>query len=259
MRTPVLPPLILLILATALYLLPDGAFHSWQLSLRGAVARLQTPPDPREDASLATFSDCRDALALLSQKDSQIADLNRRLRELEVTRESVDSVRIVAARVVRLGPDNNLDAFTIDVGSREGIAPGQAVVVGRALAGVVVKSEADASLVISLSSTGCYISARLGEAEGTVGRPRLLGAVRGDGGGEVLAIVFSSGTAAKEGWTAITSGLEKDIPGGLDIGRVSGVFHSGSEDGTMEAELTPAVELANLDFVTVLVRREDSR
>lgn len=255
MRTPILPAFILTILAAALYLLPDGVFYSWQLALRGAVARLYRPSDPRADASQATFSDCRDALELLSQKEAQIAGLNRRLRELEIAREAVENVRIVAAKVVRLGPSNNLDTFTIDVGVRDGVAPGQAVVSGRSLVGVVVESGPEASLVLSLASTGCYISARLGEPEGTVGRPRLLGAVRGGGGGTVLAIVFSSGTAAKEGWLAVTSGLEEHIPDGLDIGRVVGGFGPGTEDGTLEAVLSPDVELANLDFVTVLIRR----
>lgn len=255
MRNPVLPALILIIVAAALYLLPDGSFYSWQLYVRGAFARLNRPPDPRPDASLSVFSDCRDALELVSQKDAEIADLKRRLDELGVTREEVEAAEIVPARVMRLGPDNNLDAFTIDVGSRLGVEPGQAVVVGRALAGVVVKSEAEASLVLSLASTGCYISARLGEPEGSADRPRLLCAIRGGGGGEVLAIAFSSGSGAKEGWVAMTSGLEKQIPEGLLLGTVSGSFESGSEDGTMEAPIRPAADLSALDFVTVVIRR----
>lgn len=255
MRNPLLAPLILLALAVGLYLLPDGAFHFWQLSLRGAFARLLKPPDPREDASLATFSDCRDALDLVARKDAEIADLHRRLASLGVTREEVPSMGIVPAKVIRLGPDNNLDSYTIDVGSRDGVAPGQAVVVGGALVGVVARSEADASLVLSLASTGCYISARLGAPEGSVGRPRLLGAARGDGGGDVRAVVYGGATAAKEGWLAITSGLEKEIPEGLLLGRLAGRFLSGREDGTLEAELRPAMELSDLDFVTVLIRK----
>ena len=244
-----------MVLAAALYMLPDGAFYSWQLSLRGAFARLYRPPDPRPDASQAVFSDCRDALELIAQKDAQLADLNRRLRELDVTRDEVEAARIVSARVIRLGPDNNLDAFTIDVGSKDGIAPGQAVVVGRSLVGVVVKSETDASLVLSLASPGCYLSSRMGEPEGSVGRPRLLCAVRGGGGGDVRAIVFSSGSAAKEGWLAMTSGLEKQIPEGLLLGTVAGGFEPGLEDGTQEALLRPFAELSTLDYVTVVIRR----
>lgn len=255
MRNSILPALILLVLAAALYLLPDGAFYAWQLSLRGAVARLLKPADPRPDISQDTFSDCRDALQILSLKDAEIADLNRRLRDLGVTAETVESLHIVPSRIIRLGPDNNLDAFTIDVGSRYGVQPGQAVVSGRSLVGVVAKSEANASLVLSLASSGCFISARLGEPEGSIGRPRLLGAVRGAGGGDVRAVVFSTATAAKEGWLVVTSGLEKDIPGDLVMGQVSGVFHAGEEDGTLEARLRPPVDLANLDFVTVLIRK----
>ncbi len=247
---------MLLILAAALYMLPDGSFYSWQLTLRGAYARLFRPPDPRPDIEDAGFSDdSRALLDILAQKNAEIADLHRRLRELGVTRENVDNVSVVPARVVQLGQGNNLDTFTIDAGSGDGVAAGQAVVVGDALVGVVVRSEEHASLVLSLASTGCYISARLGEPESSVDRPRVLAAVKGAGAGEVRAIVFSSGTAAKEGWFATTSGLEPSVPEGLVIGTLTGEFFDGEESGTMEAYLRPATDLSSLDYVAVVARQ----
>ncbi|MCC8108363.1 MAG: rod shape-determining protein MreC [Planctomycetes bacterium] len=255
MRTPVLPPLILLVLAAALYLLPDGSLYAWRLYLRGAVARLYRPPDPRADASRDTFSDSRDLLILLHQREAQIADLRRRLAELDAARERVPDQAIVAARVVRLGPDNTLDTFTIDVGTRDGVLPGQAVVVGEAVAGIVARAEAEAALVLSLASTGCYLSARIGEPGGSVDRPRLLGAVRGIGAGDVAAVIFSSATAAKEGWIAMTSGLEGTVPEGLIIGTLAGSLVEGEESGTLEARLRPVVDLTSLDFVSVIARK----
>ncbi len=254
MRNPLLPPLMLLLLAAALYLVPDGAFYGWRLWLRGAFARLETPPDPRADASAATASLPRDLLDIIAQKDAEIADLNRRLRELGVTRDKLAKATVIPARVIRLGPDNNLDSFTIDAGSADGVQAGQAVVVGQALVGVVVRSEVNASLVLSLSSPGCYLSARLGEPEGSPDRPRLLSAVQGEGGGRVKSIIFSSESAAKEGWVAMTSGLEKDIPEGLILGRLACRFVEGAEGGTMEAALRPGVDLTSLDFVAVVAR-----
>lgn len=254
MRTPLLPPLLLLCLAAALYFLPDGASYAWRLRLQGAIARLDRPPDPRPDAGMATFSDRRDLLDLLSQKDAEIADLNRRIRDLGVTTESVPNVRIIPARVMRLGPDNSLDTYTIDVGTRQGVVAGQAVVVGQVLVGVVARAEEEASLVLSLSSPGCYISARLGEREGAVGRPRILGAVKGAGAGRVRAVVFSSGSAGQQGWLAMTSGLEKNVPEQLVLGSLAERFEPGEESGTMEAELRPGVDLDSVDFVAVLAR-----
>lgn len=246
---------MLLLLAAALYLLPDGAFHSWQLYLRGAFARLQKAPDPQPVPPGDAESFQRDLLDILAQKNAEIADLHRRLRELGASREAIDKVAVIPARVVRLGPDNNLDAFTIDAGTTDGVAPGQAVAVGRSLVGVVVRSEANASLVLSLASPGCYISARLGEPEGTPGRPRTLAAVQGVGGGQVRIILFSSDAAVKEGWLAMTSGLEKEIPEGMLLGSVASRLAEGVESGTMEAELRPAVELDSLDFVAVIARK----
>lgn len=245
---------MLLVLAVALYLLPDGALYSWRLYLRGTIARLHRPPDPRHDADGEVFSTRRDLFDILQQKDAQIADLTRRLQELGVSVESVERMRIVAARVVRLGPDNTLDTFTIDAGSADGVEVGHAVVVGQAVAGVVVKAEPKASLVLSLSSPGCYISARLGEQGGSSERPRILCAVKGTGGGDVSVVIFSSSTAAKEDWVAMTSGLEKSIPEGLLLGTLVGRPAEGEESGTLEAALKPATDLSSLDFVAVLTR-----
>lgn len=254
MKTPVLPAVMLLLLAAALYLLPDGALHAWRLSARGAIARLWRPPDPRNDASGDIFTNHRDLLEILHQQHAQLADMRRRLAEIGVAAESVPGMKIVAGRVVRLGQGNTLDTFTIDVGTDAGVGPGQACVVGQAVAGIVVRAERDAALVLSLASAGCYVSARLGEPGGSTDRARLLCGVRGAGGGVVSAVVFSTDTAAKEGWIAMTSGLEPSIPEGLLLGTISGGMIEGEENGTLEAELRPATDLNSLDFVTVLVR-----
>ena len=245
---------MLLLLAAALYMLPDGALYAWRLSLQGTIARLYRPADPRPDASSNLFTEHRDLIMLLHQQHAQLADMRRRLTEIGVATEHVDKVKIIAGRVIRLGPDNTLDTFTIDVGSLDGVAAGQACVVGQALVGVVVRTEANASLVLSLASPGCYISARLGETQGANDRPRLLCAVRGVGGGSVSTVVFSTATPVKAGWVAMTSGLEPSIPEGLILGTVAGAMAEGAENGTLEAELRPAADLASLDFVTVLVR-----
>lgn len=246
---------MLLLLAAALYMLPDGSLYAWRLYVRGSVARLFRPPDPRHDASEAIFSDSRDLMEILHQREAEIADLRRRLAELGVTKESVENIDMVAAKVIRLGPDSTLDTFTIDVGSKDGVQIGHAVVVGAAVAGVVVRSEAEASLVLSLSSPGCYISARLGEPGGSVERARLLCAVRGLGAGGVATVVFSSATPVKEGWLAMTSGLEGTVPAGLLLGTVTGRLVEGEENGTLEARLQPAADLDSLDYVSVLVTR----
>ena len=179
--------------------------------------------------------------------------MRRRLADLGMSREAIPDATILPARVIGLGPEDNLDSFTIDAGSEDGVEPGQAVAVGLNLAGVVAKSSSRASLVLSLASPGCYLSARLGEPEGNPDRARLLGAVRGFGGGRVRAILFSSESAVREGWIAVTSGLEKGIPAGLILGRLMERFSEGEESGTQEAALAPGTDITSLDFVAVVV------
>lgn len=239
-------------------MLPDGALYSWRLYVRGAFARLYRSADPGREAAGRIFSEYADLVQILHRREAQIADMRRRLVEAGVAAEAVDGVDIVNARVVRLGSDNTLDTFTIDAGTRDGVGEGQAVVVGQAVAGVVVRAEAHAALVLSLASPGCYLSARLGEPGGSVDRPRVLGAVRGIGAGRVVSVVFSTATAAKEGWVAMTSGLEGSVPEGLILGTLAGELAEGGENGTLEGELRPATDLRSLDFVSVL-RRVDSK
>jgi cell shape-determining protein MreC len=252
MRPPLLPTLIILLLAAAIRLFPDGIFQDWRLRIRGAFARLERPEDPRLDVSAGLFSDQGDLLDLLAAKNSEIADLRLRLAELGVSRDAVPSARIIPAKVIGLGPEDNLDVFTIDAGRLDGVEIGQAVVTGRALAGVVARSGERASLVLSLSSPGCYLSVRLSAPEATAERPRQLGAVRGGGGGRVRSIIFAPDEEAREGWLALTSGLEKGIPEGLIIGSLTDRFVEGEESGTMETGLSPAADLASLNFVAVV-------
>lgn len=256
MRNPILPFIMLLLLAVALYLLPDGSFTAWRLALQGALVRLYRPV--QQDVSLITdpLANERDLLEVLQQKNAEIADMRRQLRDLGISGETVPSARIIPARLVQLGPANALDSFTLNVGSESGVEPGQAVVVGQSLVGVVVRAEENASLVLSLSSPGCYVSTRLSDPDDDSGRPRPISAVRGVGSGGVRAIVFSSSTDAAEGWLAMTSGLEASIPEGFIIGTVNSRFEEGLESGTLEAELRPAIDPSTLDYVVVVAREQ---
>jgi cell shape-determining protein MreC len=76
--------------------------------------------------------------------------------------------------------------------------------------------------------------------------------VRGLGAGGVAAVVFSTATAAKDGWVAMTSGLEESVPEGLILGTLAGALAEGEENGTLEGRLRPAADLPSLDFVSVL-------
>ncbi len=258
MKVPILPALLLLAVAVALYLLPDGVFHSWRLFLHGGIARLYKAEEGSDSSERLDYPLDRELLDRLLQKDAELASLHQQLRDLGVTRQAITGMKITQARIIGLGPNNQPDAFVIDVGSEDGILTGDAVVVGQAVAGVVARTGERASLVLSLSSPGCYISVRLGPAEAT-NLPREMCAVQGAGHGGVKVVLFSTGSAASPGWQALTSGLEKGIPEGLLVGAVAGNFVEGVEAGTLEAELKPHADLSALDYVAVLTRDRDEK
>ncbi|MDR0363353.1 MAG: hypothetical protein LBJ46_11835, partial [Planctomycetota bacterium] len=149
MKTPLVPSLMLLALAAALYFLPDGAFKTWRLWLHGSIARLSLV-DSRESAVADPVAFDAELLERLRQKDEELAILNRRLRDLGETREAFPALRIIPARIIALGPNSGFDSFTINAGTLHGVQAGDAVVVGQSLAGVVAQSEANAALVLSL-------------------------------------------------------------------------------------------------------------
>lgn len=252
MKAPILPLLFLLALALALYLLPDGSSSTWRLTLHGMLSRLNKPADGWEIPENTTVDINTELLERLQQKDAELAALAQRLRDFEIARSSIPQVRITPSRIIRLGPNATIDTFTIDSGSEDGIAAGDAVTVGQAIVGVVAKVEEHASLVLALSSPGCYLSVRLGPPESGRETLRELCAVQGTGQGGIKAVLFSTGSPASPSWLALTSGLEDGIPEGLLVGSVAGNFIEGEESGTLEAELKSAANLTALDYVTVL-------
>ncbi len=254
MKAPILPLLFLLALAIALYLLPDGSYNTWRLTLHGLLARLSRPADGWEIPENTSVDINTELLQRLQQKDAELAALAQRLRDFEIATTSIPAVRFTPSRIIRLGPNATLDTFTIASGSLSGIAAGDAVTVGQALVGVVAKVEEHASLVLSLSSPGCYVSVRLGPPESGRETLRELCAVQGTGQGGIKAVLFSTGSPASPGWLALTSGLEDGIPEGLLVGLVASDFVEGEEAGTLEAELKATANLTALDYVTVLSR-----
>ena len=252
MKTPLLPTLMLFALAAALYLAPDGAFHAWRLYLHGAFARLAKPADGSDSAERTGYPVDEEMRARLVQMNAEIASLHIRLRDFGESRDAVPAAGIVHGRVILLGPNGIADTYTIDVGGVDGVGVGDAVVVGQAIVGVVARCEPMASLVLSLSSPGCYLSVRLGPAESPGDSARELCAVQGLGGGGSKIVFFSTGSAAHPGWTALTSGLEKGIPEGLLVGTVAGELSEGVENGTLEADIRPYADLTSIDYVAVI-------
>lgn len=249
MKTPALPSLLLLALAAALYFLPDGFGKNIRLAVRGSVIRIF-----RESNRLPPGDDDRipDLLDRMAQKDAEIAKMRRELRDIGESRDKIPGMVLTPAEVIRLGPGSERDMITLDVGGDDNVTIGNAVVVGQALAGVVVEVDPRASLALLLSSTGCYIPARASSPSDPTGELRQdLCAVRGNGDGGVNVLVFSPDTGIQPGWIVFTSGLGGGLPEGLIIGEVLGAPTDGREPGVMEAPLKPRAPISSLDRVVV--------
>ena len=205
-----------------------------------------------------------DAAEELAETSAHLALTEDRLRRAERTIElsisdtltaATDSGhRAVIARVVAIGAlgPAGPERLTLDVGSRDGIGPDQTVVAPQGLVGRTVRVGETTSDVLILGAPDLVIGART-EAGllGTVGPPAAGGEARESGQLTFTAIAFGD---AEPGDRLTTLGSPDDTPfvAGIPVGEVTAVDAATGRVG-LTAAVTPAVDIATLDVVAVIV------
>ncbi|MBN2493172.1 MAG: rod shape-determining protein MreC [Deltaproteobacteria bacterium] len=171
---------------------------------------------------------------------------NERLRELVSMRQTLGAHRVVAARIIGVGTSPISRFIQIDVGSDDGIKPGDAVVASVGLAGRCT------SVVAAYSEVQLIIDPRSAVAV-TTQRSRARGIVRGMGRDELCKVDHLVRTAdVEEGDLLVTSGLGGVYPPGLPVGTVTttttpkvGVFR--------HADMAPVVDFRKIEEVLVIL------
>ena len=236
--------------AVALWLVPREAIWHCRLFLYDLWPRRQAsalfPRDTVRAEEVA--SDLR--LRLL-QKDAEINALRVRLRHIGELREAAPQLRFVSATVIGVGGARWGEIAIVDRGSRDGVAVGDAVAQGQALAGVVRRTGIHSAEVALLWSPCCLVAARLVSETSADGE---LWAVQGDGRGGVRAVCYSRFTKARQGAMLLTAEAAGAVPPQLLLGTITADPVEGAEPGTMEAPLQPAAELRTLDGMLIVQR-----
>jgi len=140
-------------------------------------------------------------------------------------------------------------SVTISAGSKDGVKPGQAVVVGEALVGVVFEAELLTARVRLLGDAGQRIWAEILTADG----PRE-GLAVGTGERDIAMRHVAAG-AGRPGDPVFTGGGRVGIPRGLLIGPVNRI-EDVNRDGTAAVDVRPAVDARDLRIVNVLALPE---
>lgn len=183
-----------------------------------------------------------------NSKLRQLEEENSKLRELlDFTSEY--NYKYVPANVVSKENflSSNNPTFLIDKGSKHGIREGLAVVSEEGLlVGKVMEVKKDSSQIYLSTHTEIKIAASLLKENTTSG------IIRGQLGLTIKMEFIPQTSEIEEGDLVVSSGLEKNIPAGLVIGRVNKV-ESQSNEIWKTANIEPLNKMENLSLVSVIL------
>lgn len=187
----------------------------------------------------------------LSVENARLVEIeqeNQRLRQLlNFTRNNPQyDYRASAVVGQKIGEDtsNLLFAIFIDVGARDGVAPGMPVVTDRGLVGRVTRVGPNVAEVVLLIDPASVVNAR-------VLNSRVTGVVRGSVDAGLVMDRIPQGEALSPGDIVVTSGLGGTYPDKLVVGQVTEVSKRDA-DMFQTARIRPTVDFGRLETVLVI-------
>lgn len=156
-----------------------------------------------------------------------------------------DAFNKVTADVIAMDDSQFFNIFTINAGSKDGIAVNNIVINSDGLVGRVISVGSNWSKVIGIVDSSHSISFIL------LRDPTVMGIVTGDGNGAVSGYIFDDNKSILEGDKLLTSGIGL-YPSGIEIGKVIKVkLNPSTEEKTVDVDAS--VDFTSLKVVTVLV------
>ena len=195
----------------------------------------------------------RRAVDALTARVEELSIENERLRRLANASSGVDGPRPLGARVIGRSGQPLARLITIDRGASQGVARGDGVIAEDGVVGVVLAVGRYSSDVLVLTDPASAIDV-------VVQRSRARGIVRGRGDDDKYAAVvedFDRLRDVQPGDDVVTSGIGARFPVGMLVGRIVDV--DDADDLTLRALIQPAVNLARVEHVAVLVDRDTPR
>lgn len=267
-----------LILVAVLLLVPLGVFFAHakkppeRSGLDRAIVWLATPVEKAIGWTVRTTLGAWDGYVALRGAHQKRAELEARVRDLEIERQQLLSDRAEAERLrrllsfaevpserrylgarvigVRLGTAG-LQILTVDRGSDDGVAKLMPVVVAEGVVGRVHSVAGHSADVLVLTDRNSSIAVR-------VDRTRARANVRGLGKPEAAKLEFALRTEDMiEGDALVTSGTDGVFPRGLPVGKVTQLERS-AHGLFQEARVIPAVDVTRLEEVLVVTSWERS-
>lgn len=180
---------------------------------------------------------------------------NERLLALFNESEKYPEFSYEYAKVIVRSVDDYSATFTLNKGSVDGIKENMVVISSGGLAGKIVETTDDTSILLAITDSRCGVPA-LSEAS------RDMGIVSGvsDAGttaGYCIMTDLPTNAIIKPGDTVITSGMGEVFPKGIKVGTITEVSNGNLNQLNSSAKLSPAVDFDHLESVLIITNSEE--
>lgn len=167
-----------------------------------------------------------------------------RLSVLMDFRGARQDLKTLAATVIGRDTTGILRTVTIDRGSRDGVAPGMAVITELGLVGRVARVSATTAQIQLVNDVSSFVNARLQTT-------RAEGSIQGTAAGGLQIIYIPLTDRINDGDSVVTSGIGGKFPRGIPIGQVT----SSRIDDTnlfQEGTVRSLIDFSRLEIVLVV-------
>ncbi|MFA7653611.1 MAG: rod shape-determining protein MreC [Candidatus Magasanikbacteria bacterium] len=186
-------------------------------------------------------------IVLLSAQVKNLENENKQLKE-QVDFKAGNPQRWITTAVLGRSLDGVEKTIIIRGGTNDGIKVNQPVIAGKGiLVGKIIKTENDIAVVRLISDGQFNISGMI------INKSNSLGIVEGGYGLSLRLKFIPRNEVVVVGDTVVTGGLETECPLGLLVGSVA-VVENEAYKPFQQAVLTPALDLARLNVVSVLAK-----
>lgn len=184
---------------------------------------------------------------LLLQQD--IVDYDQIKRENEAFRKELGFVedsklQLVPCTVLSQNPFGLTDVLTLNCGSSQGVAEGQAVIAQEHLVGKIIYAGKRTSTMLLV--TGSKFS-----TDAKISKIGLDGIVRGTLGSGIILDQLSQNNSFDKGMLVTTAGINEKIPRGILVGEIGDVL-SNQSDLFKKVTIISPIDFGNLGFVFVV-------
>ncbi len=236
-----------------------GQLYSVSSSLRLALSERAD-----KEELLATLKDLQAEINQIKAENARLKSIeeeNKKLRQY-LKFSTKNEFNYILTNVISRGmfadPVSGQQSLIIDKGAADALAPGLAVVNSEGIiVGKIAEVKENTAKIYLSTGSNCKLAAAIQEGQEQPGSVnKTVGIAEGELGLTIRMNFIPQAEEIKVGDTAVTSGLEKNIPAGLVIGKIVEVDKT-SNEVWQRATIEPLINLDELTIVSVLRPREN--